>query len=380
MNAIINGVVFINDTAQYNKVIIFNEKIDNIVSYDEFLEIKNNIDRVYDANGSYVLAGFIEQHIHGYNGYDVMDNNENAIIEISNSLVQNGVTSFLPTTLTASKVELQKVCDIVRKAKEEQISGAKIVGVHLEGPYINIEKRGAQNEKYIVKPDVDFVSKNVDILKILTIAPETHGALELIEKFKDKINFQIGHTNGTYEETKKGIKHGAKGFTHLFNAMSGIHHRDIGAVGCCLNDDDVYAEIICDNIHITKELYSFIIKNKGIDKLLLVTDCMRAGGVSEGEYDLGGLKTIVKNNECRLENGSLAGSVLKINEAIKNVVENTNCDFWQCIKMVSENQAKYLGLDDVGKLEKGYCSDIVIMNKNYIIEKTFVNGRCEFEK
>ncbi len=380
MKAIKSGVLFVNDEFIEGYVLVFDEKIMDLVSEDCFEKYQTDVSEVIDAKGCYVLPGFIDTHIHGYGGRDVMDNNKQSILEIKQAIVKNGVTSFLPTTLTADICELESVLNIVREVKENEKAGAKILGVHLEGPYINIEKKGAQNEKFVALPNVDFVEQNKDILKVITLAPEIDGALDLIKKFSENINFQVGHTMATFEEANNAIKAGAKGFTHTFNAMTGIHHRDLGAAGACLMSDDTYAEMICDNIHLTKDLYNFIIKNKGVEKVVLVTDCMCAGGLKDGEYNLGGLKTIVKEGACRLEDGTLAGSVLDLNHALKNVVENSNKNLEECVKMVTINQATYLGLENIiGKLNKGYRSDIVIMNNNYEIQKTFVDGECVYE-
>ncbi len=380
MKAIVNGIILKDNKFLENFIILFDKQIVDIIGIDDYIKIKSDINEEYDAKGNYVLPGFIDQHIHGFGGYDVMDNKEESIIEIKKALVKNGVTSFLPTTITASRDELQKVCDIVEKVKISNEVGAKIIGVHLEGPYINIKKKGAQNEKYIVSPDFEFIEKNKDILKIVTFAPEIEDSLELVQKYSEFIKFQIGHTDATYEEANRAVEAGAKGFTHTFNAMTGIHHRDLGAVGSCFLNDDVYAEIVCDNIHLNKDLYNLVIKNKGINKVLLVTDCISAGGLNDGEYSLGGLKVFLKDGACRLEDGVLAGSVLKLNNALKNIVENSKEDLINCLKMVTENQAKYLGLEnEIGKIEKGYCSDIVIMDKYYEIQKTFVDGECCYE-
>ncbi len=380
MKAIKSGVLFVNDEFVEGYVIVFNENIMDLVKEDCFEKYLDDVTEVIDAKGCYVLPGFIDTHIHGYGGCDVMDNNKQSIVNIKQAIVKNGVTSFLPTTLTAGAEELESVLSILRDLKQNHKNGAKILGVHLEGPYINIEKKGAQNEKYVSLPDYDFVKRNQDILKVITLAPEIEGALELINEFSEIINFQVGHTMATFEEVNKAIKAGAKGFTHTFNAMTGIHHRDLGAAGACLMCDDTYAEMICDNIHLTKDLYNFIIKNKGVEKVLLVTDCMCAGGLKDGEYHLGGLKTIVKDKACRLEDGTLAGSVLDLNNALKNVVENSDKTLEECIKMVTINQATYLGVEEIiGKLNIGYSSDIVIMDSDFKVQKTFVDGECVYE-
>lgn len=380
MKVIKNGVILKDNKLINNCVLIFNDKIKDIISLDEYKKLENCDFLEYDAKGCYVLPGFIDQHIHGYGGYDVMDKSKDSIKEIKKLLVKNGVTSFLPTTLTASLDDLQEVCDIIKKIQKEDNVGTKIIGIHLEGPYINQKKKGAQNEKYIVNPNFDFIEKNIDVIKIVTLAPEINGNIELIKKYKNKINFQIGHTNASYNEAINGVNSGAKGFTHTFNAMSGIHHRDLGTVGACFLSEDTYAEIICDNIHLDSEVYNLVIKNKGCEKVIIITDCLSSGGLKDGEYTIGELEINLEDNVCRLEDGTLAGSVLKLNEGLKNVFKNTNESFVNCVKMVTENQAKYFNMQNsIGKLDVGFCSDIVIMDKEFKIHNTFVDGECEYE-
>ncbi len=380
MKAIINGKIFINDEFIENKVLIFNNKIVDIIDINNFKKNRFNDIEIIDANNNYVTPGFIDQHIHGYKGFDTMDKNKNSLLEIKKSIVENGVTSFLPTTVTAKKEDLYYVLNNAKEFMDfDNNIGARVLGVHLEGPYINKNKKGAQNSNYITSPDFDFINEFKDVLKIITVAPEFSNTLDLIKKFKDNINFQMGHTNATYYEALNSIKIGIKGSTHTFNAMTPIHHRDMGAVGATLMTD-CYAELICDNIHIEPSLYNFLIKNKGLRKILLITDCMSAGGLLDGEYQLGGLKVILKDKACRLSDGTLAGSSLKLNDGLKNFYSNSNYELKDCIKTVTSNQADYLGLSDkIGSIKKGLYSDIIIIDKNCNVKKTFVNGVLEYE-
>ncbi len=387
MKAYKNGIIYIDGAFSENKVVIFDEKIVEILDEKDFNEfnekiiLKYSIDEVQDLQGNYLLPGFIDQHIHGFNGFDVMTCTKETFQGMKESLVKNGVTSFLPTTVTASTNGLQKVCDISREfVNSNENKGAKILGVHLEGPYINVEKKGAQNEKYITLPNYEFLENNKDILKIVTLAPEMDGVLEVVKTFKEFINFQVGHTNATYDETMAGFESGIVGATHTFNAMTPIHHRDLGAVGASLMSES-YVELIVDKIHTTPKSYDFVLKLKDENKVLLITDCINCGGLNDGEYSLGGLKVTLNDGACRLENGALAGSVLKLNEGLKNFVENSKLSFEDCVKMVTTNQAEYLKISDkVGSIQVGLYSDFVELNKDFEVVKTFVNGVCEYSK
>ncbi len=383
MKAFVNGLVYLNDKLEENKVVVFDERIVDIVdasSFNKGLCDKFSLKEVIDLKGNYLLPGFIDQHIHGFNGFDVMDCCEKSLQGMKDSLVENGVTSFLPTTVTASVDELQKVCDLTRNfLGHKDNSGAKILGVHLEGPYINTEKKGAQNDKYITLPNYEFLETNKDVLKIVTLAPEIEGALETVQKYKSYINFQAGHTNATYDEAMLGFENGIVGSTHTFNAMTPIHHRDLGVVGASLMAD-TYIELIADKIHTTPHIFDFVLKIKDENKVLLITDCINAGGLCDGEYSLGGLKVSLTNGECRLENGSLAGSVLTLDKGLKNFVENSSLSIENCVKMVTSNQADYLGISNqIGRIQKGLYSDFAILNTELTVVSTFVNGVCEFE-
>ncbi len=380
MNAIINGKFFIDEDFVENKVLIFNNKIIDIIDFNNFSKDDFYNLNIIDAKNNYVLPGFIDQHIHGYKGFDTMDKNTNSLLEIKKKLVENGVTSFLPTTVTAPKEDLIRILkETLKYIDFDNNIGSRILGVHLEGPYINSQKKGAQNENFITLPDFDFVNEFKDVLKIITVAPEIPTVLELIKEFNKEIIFQIGHTNANYKEALLSIKNGIKGGTHTFNAMTPLHHRDMGTVGAILTTD-CFCELICDNIHLEPSIYKFVIQNKTLDNILLITDCICAGGLSDDEYTLGGLEVVLKDKACRLKDGTLAGSTLTLNMALKNFTEHSNLNLKDTIKTVTINQAKYLNLDDkIGVIKKGLYSDIIIMDKNYTIKKTFVNGVLEYE-
>lgn len=378
IKAIVNGKILLKDRVLENHVVIFDKKILDIIPVEEFS--MDNIE-IIDANGNYVSSGFIDLHIHGYAGYDTMDASFKGLCEISKSIVRNGVTSFLPTTMTMSKEVIYNALENVKYSINKITDGAKIQGVHLEGPFISSECKGAQDEKHILKPSYDFIKPYLDIVKLITYAPEQDDNMEFLKimsKHKD-ITLSIGHTNATFEEAIEAINNGANYVTHTFNGMSGLHHRNPGVVGAVFASD-IYCEIIADGIHVHKGLFEPFININGKDKVILITDCIRAGGMKDGLYDLGGQEVKVENRTARLSNGTLAGSILKLNEAVKNIRDNTKFNLYEIINMVSLNQAKVLGLDDeLGSIEKGKLSDIVMFNEDIDIKMTIINGKTVFK-
>ncbi len=368
MKAIINAKIVTSKEILSGYSLIFNKKIISIQ-----IELPPNIE-IFDAKGAYLSAGFIDIHIHGSNGADIMDATYSSLETISNSLIKTGVTSFLATTMTMSK---DKIIDALLNIKryKDSVSGAKILGVHLEGPFINPSKSGAQNPKYILKPNIKFIEEYLDIIKLITLAPEIEGAREFILYLKKNypdILLSIGHSSSNYKQTKESFKWGVSHATHLFNAMNPLHHREPNIIGAVLEDDNISCDIIADNIHIHPSLFKILFKLKD-DKLILITDAMRAGCLYDGEYSLGGQRVFVKNGEARLRDGTLAGSVLKLNSALKNFKKYSNISLPKLISMVTSTPAKRLNLN-LGELKEGYPADMVLFDSNFNIIKTFING------
>lgn len=378
MKAIIGGILYYRGKLEKDLALIYNEEIIDIIpikDFDSYL-----VDEIIELDQEYILPGFIDVHIHGYGGKDVMDGSTQGLQTISKDILQNGVTSFLPTSMTMPKEDIEKAIINVGKMIGKDIDGARLLGLHMEGPYISKEKRGAQLEKYIVVADHELILKYKDIIKIITIGPEVEGAMELIEKYSKKFIFSLGHTLANYETAKLAIEKGAKSVTHLFNGMSGLNHRDPGLVGAALTSD-CYVEIICDDYHINSSVYQIVLDTKGYDKILLITDSMRAGGLEDGIYDLGGQEVSVRDGKCRLEDGTIAGSILAFNDAVKNFYKGTDISLEHLFSMTSKNQAEYLGIDDkVGSIEKGKLADLVVLNKKLDVEYTIVGGRLLYRK
>ncbi len=374
MKCIINGCLVLPDSILTDWAIIFDHKIRKIVPQNEIVEEYD----IIDAGGKLVTPGLIDIHIHGYLGEDVSDGNVEGLRKIAAGVAKNGVTSWCPTVMTVSKQEMEKAFEAAREVKQsKECYGAKILGVNSEGPFINPSKKGAQPEEHILIPDGDFILKHSDIIKLFTIAPEMDSEHSCIKKVFEEGNVLIsmGHTNATFEEAKAGIAAGVRHTTHLFNAMPSLLHREPGVIGAVLTDERVSCELIADTFHVNPGLYPLIAKAKE-DKLCLITDCMRAGGMEDGDYTLGGQQVIKKGIQCLLNDGTIAGSVLKLNEAVYNFKKHTKLTIPQLIALASLNPAKAIGADDsIGSLEVGKCADIVIFDNDFQVVTTIIDGK-----
>ena len=342
--------------------------------------ISDNLD-IIDGSGLYLSPGFIDVHIHGAGGYDTMDGTFDAINEISKTIVKHGTTSFTPTTMTVSIEDINKSMLSIKKAKDNGTDGAIVLGAHLEGPFISPKAIGAQNPNYLVEPTIEnfnaMVKNAEDAVVSITIAPEIPGAKELIKILSEKgIVCSIGHTKATYEEAIDGIKCGCSHSTHLFNAMTGFTHREPGVVGAIF-DTDITTETISDGIHISYPSLRIAYKQKTSDKVLLVTDAMRACCMPDGMYDLGGQDVVVKDSAARLLSGNLAGSILTLDKAVKNVYENTNMPLYEVVKMATLNPAKHCKVSHKkGLIKEGYDADLVLFDENINIKKVIVSGKA----
>ena len=375
-----NGKIVLTDAVVCNKHLAFDNESGKIIGLvDELPEGAN----IIDAKGNYVAPGFVDIHIHGYLGEDTCDARPEGIRRMAEGVAKNGVTSFLPTTMTVAKEQIIAALNAVRSVKEESKSwnGAEILGVHAEGPFINPSKKGAQAEENILVPDAEFILENADIITLVTLAPEMDEGHCCIKKLaaESSVLVSMGHTDANFEEAMSAARDGVNHATHLFNAMSALAHRNPGVVGAALASDNVSVEVIADTFHINPGLYSIIAKLKG-DKTVLITDCTRAGGMPDGEYDLGGQPIFLKGIECRLADGTIAGSVLKLNNAVKNVLDHTDLPVFEVFKMASLNPAKAIHCSDrIGSLEAGKDADIIIVDENIDIMRTIKNGKTIYE-
>ena len=378
MKYIVNGKLILKDKILTGKALAFEDRIYDILPESEVPAGAE----VIDAKGNYVAPGLIDIHIHGYLGCDVCDANPESTRKIAGGIVKNGVTGFLATTMTVSKDVIQKSIDAVRSVMEESRDweGSVVLGVHAEGPFINPKKKGAQEEANILKPDAEFVIKNADVIKYISLAPEMDENYKAIRKIvsETKTVVSIGHTDANYETACGAIDAGAKSVTHLFNAMSALNHRNPGVVGAALTRD-VYTELIVDTYHVDKALFSMVAKVKG-EKLIFVTDCLPAGGLPEGQYTLGNQKVFYYGNLCKLEDGTIAGSVLKLNKGVWNVYESSHLPLWECVKSATLSPATALGIADrKGSLDIGKDADIIIADEKFDIIKTIIGGKVKYE-
>lgn len=379
MKAIVNGKIILKDRIVEDCALLYSDVIEGVVAKDM---IPENAE-IVDANGGYVAPGLIEMHIHGYLGKDVCDGEEESIRVIAEGIVKNGVTAFLPTTMTESMETITKALNVIRSVMEKSKTwnGSTVLGAHAEGPFISPAKKGAQDPKFILKPDAKFVKEYADVIKTITLAPEEDtedfAAIREITRDTDVV-ISMGHTSADYDTAMKSTLAGVKHATHFFNAMTPMAHRAPGVVTAALNAD-VSIELIVDTFHVFPAFYDLLYKLKG-RKMCFITDCLPAGGLPYGEYTLGGQKIVYRDIVCRLEDGTVAGSVLKLNKGVWNVYTNSNIPLWECVNCASLNPATTLGIaDKKGSLDIGKDADIIITDNEFNVLKTIIKGDTRYE-
>ena len=358
-------------------IVIEKDKIKKLVRWNE---ISQDNDVLYYPN-SIAAPGFLDIHTHGYGGYDVTMNNVSGFVEISKSLLKHGVTSFLPSTVTQSQEILLQVCDAIKNAIKKEVKGAEILGLHLEGPHISTGKEaGAQNISFARNPDIkeleELIRNSDHNIKRITLAPELPGAVEYIKHAKKMgVVVAVGHTNATYEEAILGFDAGITICSHLFNGMRPFHHREPGIIGAYLARDDIYAELITDMVHLHPGTITAVVKLKGIEKLVLITDAIAETSLPDGEYEIGGLETILTDGISRIKaTGRLAGSTLTMDVAVKNMVTQIGVALKDAIRMATLNPAEVMKLTNYGRLAPGFVADIVILDSELNILTTICKG------
>jgi len=341
--------------------------------------------QIIDKAGFWIAPGLVDTHIHGLLNHDVMDNDVVGLAAMATGLLKCGVTSWLPTTLTASSKQLTAVAKTISTFKLTQ-NGAKVQGIHFEGPYYTEKHKGAQNPKYFSNPSIeefhDWQGAAEGLIKKISIAPEREGAVEFTQAVSNEgVVVALGHSDATFEQAQACVEAGATMFTHTFNGMSPLNHREPGMVGAALSLDGVIDELICDGHHVNPNVIRILLQTKGIDHVALVTDCMKAGLMPDGDYILGELPVTVTGGTARLKsNNSLAGSILQLKDAVKNVVDWNIVTPTQAIQMASRVAADSAGIGDTcGKILPGRDADFIVLNQELDLRATYVDGQVAYQ-
>ncbi|MCI8413595.1 MAG: N-acetylglucosamine-6-phosphate deacetylase [Clostridia bacterium] len=375
-----NALVYVYGEGLKKTNLVFDERIRSFDKADGAEEIELPADAV-------VLPGFIDRHIHGAGGCDAMDGTDEALTTIADTVAREGTVGFLATTMTQSPENITAALKAVKAYREKgRKDGASVLGVHLEGPFIAAAHKGAQPLEYVAKPSVrvfdEYNAASGNCIKIVTLAPEEEGAAELIAHLIRKgIAPSIGHTGAKHADVLRAIEAGATNVTHTYNAQSPLHHREIGVVGSALLCDALDCELICDTIHVSVPAMKLLYKCKPEGKLTLITDAMRAKGLQDGVSELGGQTVYVKGGEARLADGTLAGSVLRMNRAIENMVEKVGVPLTQAVDCATVVPAKSLGIDkDTGSISLGKQADFAVLDKNYDVVLTVRGGNVIYKR
>lgn len=374
-NVIINGKVILENSIKELNVFFEDGKI------TEVSDRTPTDENVIDAEGLYVAPGMIDVHTHGRNGSDTMYATFKDLNNISVSELKTGVTSFLPTTMTMPAEDIKKAIAAGYDNKDK-VEGAKILGMHLEGPFFSVKYKGAQPEECMIAPTVEnylsFAGEHPDIIKKISLAPEIDGALDLIKYLREhNVVVSMGHTDATYEEAVKGIEAGATSGTHTYNAMTPLKHRDPGVVGAVMLHDEVYAELILDGIHVSFPAAKILSKMKGADKLILITDSLEAAMLPDGTYELGNQKVYVKDGQARLKSGNLAGSTANLNQCVRNAYKHLDLPLYEAVGYATKNAADHLGLNDYGRIKEGCVADMIFIDDDINIHRVILNGETK---
>lgn len=337
---------------------------------------------LYEVDG-FICPGFTDIHIHGIDGFDFMD--KGVFQDISDLLPKYGVTSYLATSRTAPITDIRQFLEEAKQSKKA-FTKARMLGVHLEGPWISASYRGAQSTEYIrefSKTDLkELIVPYSEIIKKITLAPEELKDLSIIKALEElDIKVSAGHTDATIGEIRKAITCGLRNLTHTFNAMSPIHHRTPGTAAAALYYDELFCEIITDGVHIHPIMIELLYRTKGKEKVIIISDCTGYNNLQDGAYDLRGKELKRTGNKVTLKNGTLAGSAITLDKGIKYVVENCNIPLEDAVFMVTESPISVVGTQKkLGRIEVGYEADLAILNKDLEVKETIIDGKLIYKR
>jgi N-acetylglucosamine-6-phosphate deacetylase len=335
--------------------------------------------RVIDAGGATVLPGFVDVHVHGAVGHEVMDGDAAGLVDMSAFFARHGVTSFLATTWTAPRDDTQRALEAVASVTGGDLPGAQILGAHMEGPYLSPGWCGAQDPRSVRPPDLDEARSFLDsgVVRLITVAPEQLLARELVELCLQRgARVSIGHTDASFEQVADAVAWGARHVTHTFNAMPALHHRRPGPVGAALVLPELLAELIADTHHVHPVVLDAFLRAKGPDGVTLVTDALRPTGLDGGEFDIGGRRATVEQGVVRLDDGTIAGSLLTMDAALRNLLRATGRPLEELWPTASRNGAIAAGVADrKGAIAPGMDADLVLVDDDVEVRMTVVGGR-----
>jgi len=338
---------------------------------------------VIDATGKTVVPGYIDIHVHGAAGCDTMDATPQAIQGMAQFFARHGVTGFLPTTVTAAREAILAAVENVAVCQREQVNGAQVLGVHLEGPYISAEKPGAQPVQFIRPADPDEYREFFawDNVRLISLAPEIPENQELITyALEQGATVAVGHSAASYDAVLAAVRLGLSHSIHTFNGMTGLHHRAPGTVGAVLTCDKITAEVIADYVHVHPAVIKLLVRAKGVERTVLMTDAIQATGMPDGVYDLGGQQVTVREGVARIATGSLAGSTLTMDRAVRNAMAAADLTLREAVQMASYNPARVIGMEgEKGSLESGKDADVILLDSGLEVVLAMVGGRVVYQ-
>ncbi len=389
IKAILAGTIFTPTEEINNGVILIDGNRIAKVGQREQVKIPAGA-TIVDNHDRIVVPGFIDIHIHGAAGSDLMEATPESVSAVGMYLARHGTTSYLATTVTASLDRtlhaLRSLSEIIRSYQSghgaaERISGALPVGIHIEGPFLAAKKRGAHPVSQLRKPSLEIAERMLDAAgstaRIFTLAPELEGALTVLEFIRSRdVRIGLGHSNATYEEAERAIAAGASHAVHVYNAMRPFAHRDSGILGAVLTDNRVTAELICDGVHVEAAAIRLLVDAKGVERVVLVSDSSSGAGMPDGNYRLGNFTIHVAGGVCRTVEGNLAGSTITLDAALRNLVTFPGFSFQQCLPATTLTPARSLGMEkQKGVIAPGADADFAILDRNYFVTQTYVRGR-----